>query len=217
MVCGMHRVKILQKKVIGTTIVSFTVEKPQGYHFVPGQATYVSLTPESWDLEKRPFSFASTQLDEHLEFIIKSYPEASGFTKKLSEREKGDAVCIGEAWGKLEYKGPGVFIAGGTGIVPFLSIMRAGIDRSTLLYSVQHENECIALDELKKIPHLTTNLFVTRMPDSFSKGRISVEELRPFIREGAHYYVCGPWSFIISVKQALDALGVPPERVIRES
>jgi ferredoxin-NADP reductase len=61
--------------------------------------------------------------DDYLEFTIKMYdnPPASPTAKICTG---GDEFEISDAWGAIEYKGEGVFIAGGAGVTPFISIFR---------------------------------------------------------------------------------------------
>ena len=102
----------------------FRVEKPEGYSFIPGQATEVSInTPELKD-EKRPFTFTCLNREPYLEFTIKIYPSHNGITNELGKLNPGAELIIRDVWGAISYKGKGVFIAGGAGITPFISIFR---------------------------------------------------------------------------------------------
>jgi ferredoxin-NADP reductase len=52
----------------------------------------------------------------YLEFIIKIYDSNDGVTRELGKLKQGDELLIHDVWGAIEYKGEGVFIAGGAGI-----------------------------------------------------------------------------------------------------
>lgn len=66
-----HIVKILAIRKVTHDVKRFRVEKPEGYSFIPGQATEVSVnTPELKD-EKRPFTFTCLNREPYLEFTIK--------------------------------------------------------------------------------------------------------------------------------------------------
>jgi predicted ferric reductase len=45
----------------------------------------------------------------------------TGYKGKLKH---GDELIIRDVWGAIEYKGEGVFIAGGAGVTPFIAILR---------------------------------------------------------------------------------------------
>jgi predicted ferric reductase len=43
---------------------------------------------------------------------------------KIRKLKHGDELIIRDVWGAIEYKGEGVFIAGGAGVTPFIAILR---------------------------------------------------------------------------------------------
>src|SRR4030095_11977266 len=119
-----HIVKIQSIKNVTHDVLRIVVERPQGYKFTPGQATEVSINKDKWQEEKRPFTFTSLPDANFLEFTIKTYPLRKGVTNELLKLKPGDELILHDVWGAISYKGEGVFIAGGAGITPFLSIFR---------------------------------------------------------------------------------------------
>ena len=119
-----HIVKILSVTPVTHNVRRFTVEKPQGYTFVPGQATEVSVNKPGWEEERRPFTFTSLTDWEHLEFTIKIYDDHQSVTHELGKLQAGDELILHDVWGTIHYKGEGVFIAGGAGVTPFIAILR---------------------------------------------------------------------------------------------
>jgi ferredoxin-NADP reductase len=119
-----HKVKILKIEQLTHDVKRFTLEKPQGYKFNPGEYTKILINKTGFEDKKKPFSFTSINQDKDLEFTIKIYKERNSFTKALDELKIGDELIIDEASGSIKYKGKGIFIAGGAGITPFLSIFR---------------------------------------------------------------------------------------------
>ena len=99
-------------------------DKPEGFSFTPGQAVDLSLDKDGWREEKRPFTFTSLPDEDTLQFVIKSYPEHDGVTEQIGKLQAGDKVLIEDPWGAIEDKGDGIFIAGGAGVTPFISILR---------------------------------------------------------------------------------------------
>jgi ferredoxin-NADP reductase len=124
MVMREHIVKILSIEQETHDVKRFLVEKPAGYSFTPGQATDVSIKSRAAGKEKRSFSFTCLNSFPYLEFIVKIYPERKGMTYKLGKLQPGDELIIREAYGSIKFKGKGVFIAGGTGVTPFISMLR---------------------------------------------------------------------------------------------
>jgi len=119
-----YNVKILEVEKITHDVLGIKTEKPTGYAFVPGQATEVAINDQEWINEKRPFTFTNLPGDDHLEFTIKTYPAHNGVTNRLLNLRPKDELIIHDVWGAIHYKGKGLFIAGGAGITPFISIFR---------------------------------------------------------------------------------------------
>ncbi|MGZ6540021.1 MAG: FAD-binding oxidoreductase, partial [Bacteroidia bacterium] len=146
-------VKIISVEPVTHDVKRFTVQKPRGYKFRPGQATEVSINTPALKNNKHPFTFTSLAENEHLEFTIKIYESRNGVTKELGKLKHGDELIIRDAWGAIEYKGKGVFIAGGAGITPFIAILRQlykdnNIGDNKLIFSNKTENDIILKKEL---------------------------------------------------------------------
>ena len=62
-------VEILDIVPVTHNVRHYTLEKPEGFTFEPGQATEVSIDKEGWRDKKRPFTFTSLPEWDHLEFI----------------------------------------------------------------------------------------------------------------------------------------------------
>ena len=119
-----HIVKILKIEKVTHDVKRLIVEKPAGYNFIPGQATEVAINIQGYQDERRPFTFTGLNEWANLEFTIKIYSDHEGVTKKLGTLIPGDEIIIHDVWGTIGYKGPGLFIAGGAGVTPFISIFR---------------------------------------------------------------------------------------------
>ncbi|MDX1681410.1 MAG: FAD-binding oxidoreductase, partial [Akkermansiaceae bacterium] len=151
-----HKVTIQEVEALTRDVGRFVTTKPDDYDFTPGQATEVAICKDGWRNEKRPFTLSSLPKDPKLEFTIKIYPERDGVTDRLAELEVGDEIEIGEPWGAITYQGPGVFIAGGAGVTPFLSILRDLHDKgesegNRLIFSNDTESDIILAGELKRL------------------------------------------------------------------
>lgn len=105
-------------------VVKIVTEKPVGYRFNPGQATEIAINKTGWKEEKRPFTFTSLPGDDYLEFTIKTYPAHKGVTNELLKLKKNHELILHDVFGAISYKDEGIFIAGGAGVTPFISIFR---------------------------------------------------------------------------------------------
>ena len=151
-----YLVKILNAEFVTHNVRRFTVEKPSGYSFVPGQATEVSINKPDLKEEKRPFTFTSLNDWENLEFTIKIYSDHNGVTNALGVLEPGDEIILRDVWGAINYIGPGTFFAAGAGVTPFISIFRqlykdGMINNNKLYFSNKTEADIILKDEFEKM------------------------------------------------------------------
>ena len=119
-----HIVKIKSIDHITHDVLRIVTEKPQQYTFTPGQATEVSINKKGWQNEKRPFTFTSLPEDDYLEFTIKTYPSHKSMTNEILRLKKDNELLLHNVFGAINYKGEGIFIAGGAGVTPFISIFR---------------------------------------------------------------------------------------------
>lgn len=219
-VTDLHRITIENITQLTPDVRSFVCTRPDGYEFEAGQATEVALDRDGWTDERRPFTFSSMPDDDHLEFTIKSYPDHDGVTEQIGELSEGDHLLIDDPWGAITDKGPGVFIAGGAGITPFLSILRtraaAGdVDGCHLIFSNTTEADIICRSELEAMDSLTTTLLVTSEPESpLAADQLDRESLAELIDDfDQRFYVCGPPAMTEAIGEALDSLGADTESV----
>jgi ferredoxin-NADP reductase len=216
-------VKILTVKPVTHNVRSFTVERPAGYTYHPGQATELSVLKPGWETEKRPFTFTSLPGSDHLEFTIKCYTDHDGVTNQLSKVQKGDMLEIGDAWGAIEYKGEGVFIAGGAGVTPFIAILRYlhtqnKIGNNQLIFSNKTLPDIILKDEFEMMLGLNfINIITQEDSEAFHHGKIDKVFLQQNISNfNQPFYVCGPDTFTENILNALKELGAHPDSLVFE-
>jgi len=119
-----HIVKIKSIGHITHDVLKIITGKPPHYNFTPGQATEVSINKPDWKGRKNPFTFTCLPGDDFLEFNIKTYPAHKGVTNEMLKLKEDDELILHEVFGAISYKGEGLFIAGGAGVTPFISILR---------------------------------------------------------------------------------------------
>lgn len=218
-----HIVKILSIEKVTHNVKRFILEKPIGYNFIPGQATDVSINKPGLENELRPFTFTCLSSRNYLEFTIKIYKGHNGITERLSKLSIGDELIVHEVFGTIQYKGPGIFIAGGAGITPFLSIFRQlkhdeTIDGNVLIFANHNEKDIICRSELKYL--LGDNYInILKAPsDPDLKGSVINRELLfTFTGIDSYYwYICGPDAFTEAMIGHLDGLGIRKDRIVIE-
>jgi ferredoxin-NADP reductase len=209
-----HVVRILNIESVTHDVKRFQVEKPSGYSFIPGQATEISInTPELKD-EKRPFTFTALNTKPYLEFTIKIYSSRNGITNELSKLKPGDEFIIRDVWGAISYKGKGVFIAGGAGITPFISIFRDlqtknEAEGNLLIFANKTRADIILENEFTKLLGKSfINILSEEDIKGYSHGIINEAFLKDKIGDfNKKFYVCGPPPMMDAVLKQLANLG----------
>lgn len=218
-----HFVKIIRIEQITHDVKKFQVDKPEGYSFIPGQATNVSVNTPDLRNKKRPFTFTGLNNDTYLEFIIKIYPSHKGVTSELDKLNPGDEIIIRDVWGAITYKGKGVFIAGGAGITPFISIFRDlraknEIAGNTLIFANKTKADIILEQEFQMLLGKDfINILSDEVIDGYSHGMLSEDFLKARISDlNSRFYVCGPPPMVNAVKIQLGNLGVGKNAIVVE-
>jgi len=219
-----HRTTILMTEFVTHDVKRFIVKKPALFSFTPGQGVELVIDQEKWrEEEGRPFTPTSLEADEVLEFTIKRYPEHKGVTDKLHTLKAGDHLLMSDPFGTIAYRGPGVFIAGGAGITPFLSIFRqlavAGtMAGQTLVFSNKTPADIICEKELRHYFGSRSHLICTRKKATgYENSRIDREYLQKILSDTKQYaYICGPDKFVEAVNTIVTELGFSAETIVYE-
>lgn len=218
-----HIVKILHTEYITPDVKRFTVERPAGYTFTPGQATDVSINRPEWRDRLRSFTFTNLPSARHLEFIIKIYEAHQGVTRELALMHAGEALILHDVFGAITYQGPGFFIAGGAGVTPFIAILRdlqrrKKLRGNTLLVSNRTAGDVILDDELTKmLGRHFLKVFTRQNVVGFHERRIDRDILVTLVQNfDQHFYVCGHDDFVRGINGMLLELGARSEWLVFE-
>ena len=218
-----YTVKITEIYSLTHDVKKFKTEKPQEYKFKPGQATEVAINKEGWRDEKRPFTFTSLPEDDYLEFVIKSYRDHEGVTKHIEDLVEGDELIIDDSWGAIEFKGKGVFIAGGAGITPFISIIKnlkasGELGDNKLIFANKTGKDVIMESYFHEILGENFISILDREKlDGHAHGRVNMEFLKEKLDDFSQkFYVCGPPKMVEGVSEILEKLGADPDGITFE-
>lgn len=216
-------VKILSIEKLTHDVNKIRVERPEGYNFIPGQATEVSINRSELRDERRPFTFTSLTEKPYLEFMIKSYDNHNGVTKIIGTLKQNDELILHDVWGAISYKGPGVFIAGGAGITPFVSILRDlrhknKLNGNRLIFSNKTAQDIILNAELSEmLGNNFINVLTREKTKDYFFGRIDASFLKEHIKDFSQcFYVCGPDEFVKEIDSILTTLGARPDSIVFE-
>ncbi len=218
-----HIVKITNITKITHDVVQIRVTKPDSYNFTPGQATEVSINNKDWKEEKRPFTFTALPNQPSLEFTIKIYPDHHGVTNEIGNLKPGDELIIRDVWGAIQYKGEGLFIAGGAGITPFLAILRwlkseNRIGKNKLIFANKTKADIIHQDELSSLLGSNMiNILSEEQNPGYEYGHINKELIQKNLNaENKYIYVCGPPPMMDAVQNYLNEIGIGKDAIVLE-
>lgn len=218
-----HLVKIKSIHKITHDVLKIVTEKPKQYTFTPGQATDVSINIDGWKEKRNPFTFTCLPDNEDLEFTIKTYPSHKGFTNQLLQLTKDDELILHEVFGAISYKGEGVFIAGGAGVTPFISIFRYlhfknEIGNNKLIFSNKTKADIILEEEFEKLlGNNFINILTDEKTEGFVYGRITEDFLKEHIVINKNIYLCGPPPMMDAIEKQLANLNIEEKLIIKEA
>jgi ferredoxin-NADP reductase len=218
-----HVVKIKSIEKVTHDVLRIVLQKPDNYTFTPGQATEVAINKENWKEERRPFTFTCLPDDNYLEFTIKTYPSRKGVTNELLNLKPGDELIIHDVWGAISYRGEGIFIAGGAGLTPFLSIFRYlnsvhKISGNKLIFANKTKADIIHEEELRRLLGTSfINILSDESISGYEHGFITENFLRKHLLAArSKFYVCGPPPMMDAVQKILTNLGIGDDSVVVE-
>lgn len=205
--------------------------------FTPGQYATLSYQHHNgaWSAV-RSLSFTNAPEESgRLEFAFRV---TGKFTAGLSRLNGGEVLRLQGPFGEFvqdDAASPSILIAGGIGITPFLSMVRAQVENSSqrivLLYSCQQASDVPYLTELQELTarfsNVTVYTFLNSLPaeknamaNNFIKGPITKAHLARLVGATAQnyrYYICGPEGMMKAMRRNLMQLGAQSEQILTES
>ena len=218
-----HIVKINSINHINHDVLKIMTERPAEYNFTPGQATDISINKEGWKKEKRPFTFTCLPDADYLEFNIKTYPEHKGVTNELRKLREGDELILHDVFGTINYKDEGVFIAGGAGVTPFISIFRYldsknEIGGNKLIFANKTKKDIILKDEFKDmLGDNFINILSEEETEEYAHGFVTEDFLKKHIENKVkNVYICGPPKMLDLLEDILSNLNIDKGSIVKE-
>jgi len=207
--------KIIQIRFLteSTFVLRFSRENLQ---FRAGQRIIVGLTG---DLNQREYSIYSGENDDYLEILVREIKDGN-VSSKLKQCVPGQFLQVNGPFGSFgietydRYSGKLVFIATGTGISPFHSLVRSypGIDY-TLIHGVRFSSEAYGKNEYDDDRYI---LCTSKENISGYAGRVTSFLSKFSVTREMMFYLCGNGSMIYEVYHILRDKGIPTENIISE-
>lgn len=192
-------------------------------NFKSGQFAFVEVQGKGWN-EPHPFTISSAPGEDRLRFTVKVLGD---WTRKIrADLQPGGVVLVHGPYGNFNCSDAGkqqVWIAGGVGITPLLSTLRAmkaGDDRKvTFIYAARNETDAIFLNELKARSAELGNVDLSALfSDQGDFARI--ETVKQKLSEpltSYDYFMCGPKPMIDGIIAGLRKAGVKRARIHTEA
>lgn len=219
-------------------LFSFTTTRDQAFRFQNGHFTMIGLKVEGKPL-LRAYSVASANYEEHLEFFSIKVPDGP-LTSRLQHLKEGDTILVGrKPTGTLllDYLLPGkrlYMLATGTGLAPFLSVIRdphtyERFEQVVLVHGCRHVNELayqdliteelpgheflgdLASRQLLYYPTVTREPFRNqgRITTLIENGKLFEDLGVPALdREHDRVMICGSPQMLRDLKHILDERGL---------
>ena len=201
-----------------------------------GQHVDVRLTAEDGYQAQRSYSIASAPEDRRLALTVEGLPDGEVSSYLVGELRTGDKLELrGPVGGYFVWEadmgGPLLLVAGGSGVVPLMSMLRhrdasGAALGARLVYSSRSWEDVIYREELERLasathgPEIIHTLTRSQPPGWTGYGRrVDAEMLTETAWPASSMpsaYVCGPTPFVEAVAAALVLLGYPATSVKTE-
>lgn len=199
-----------------------------GLRFAPGQFGWLTLGDSPFHVREHPFSFSSDADSGRVEFTIKALGD---FTRTIKDVRPGTTAYLDGPYGVFSTdrhaKAPGfVFIAGGVGSAPIISMLRTAAARGewrplVLIYANDCWDDVIFREELDalcgRLDLKLVHVLADPSPDwQGERGWVDAALLDrhlPANRRSLDYFLCGPAPMTDAAQSGLHGLGVPLARI----
>lgn len=198
-----------------------------GIKFMPGQFAWITVMASPFSEAEHPFSFSSSaEQPDSLTFTIK---ELGDFTRQIKTLQPGQKVYVDGPFGHFSIDRHShaealVFIAGGVGITPMMSMLRTLAQRGdkrplTLIYANRDWESATFREEIEQLQDALSLqvVHVLEKPPEGWKGETGfitqaiLERYMPKAhrQNTIEAFICGPQPMMNAVERALANLGIP--------
>jgi NAD(P)H-flavin reductase len=205
------KVSFIQETAPGVFLLSI----PRRFDFIPGQSVSVTVDPS---IPPRSYSIASGRADPFVELLFNVVPEGL-LTPRLARLGPGDDLLVSAPFGAFrDDEGPSAWVATGTGVAPFASMIRSGRSaEKTLIHGSRQLSGLFFHD-----------LFASVLGSSYipccsaeEKEAVFHGRVTAYLRERplppvGRYLLCGGTEMVVDVRDLLISRGVPFSEVNAE-
>jgi ferredoxin-NADP reductase len=232
-----YETELKDREEVAEDTMAFHFSKPAGFDFKAGQSMTVSLIdPPETDAKgnRRNFSIVSAPFEQEL--VIATRMRDTAFKRVLKTMPIRTKVHLRGPGGKLVLDGnasrPAVFLAGGIGVTPFVSMLRQAAHdelphKLFLFYSNRRPEDAAFLDELMELQRRNSNYRFVGTMTEMEKSRRPWQGEREFISKGmlarhiddiaaALHYMAGPPAMVEAMQKMLVEAGIKSENILSD-
>jgi len=211
------KLQFSHKENIINNIWKFYFLATQPFLFTPGQFIEISIPHTNSDNrgQSRCFTISSTPKDKYITIITRIFDQKSTFKQKLMDLNKNDEIDYTGPMGDFVLpkiiETPIVFIAGGIGITPFISIIQYLYQNNEqrkihLLWALNNENDIFETEGFNKYDFKKS--LIIKNPSEFwggERGNLSLEMILNLtaVNDQTQFYVSGPEKMVESLTDQL--------------
>jgi benzoate/toluate 1,2-dioxygenase reductase component len=207
---------------LSNTTIAFSLEGAEELAFLPGQ--YVNVLVPGTD-QRRSYSFSSPPGAETLSFLVRDIQPGLMSTFLREKAQPGTVIDFIGPSGSFylrEIRRPLLFLAGGTGLAPFLSMLGRIAETGTggqavhMVYGVTNDADLVGVDQLQalaeRIPGFSFNTCVAAEASRHPRKGYVTAHIAPETLNGGDVdvYLCGPPAMVDAVRSWLADQGVTP-------
>lgn len=217
-----YQYKVVKNTQRGEISEIWLMSEGEGIKHLPGQFAFIKIHTNGVPLESHSFTISSGGSEAGLRFSIKRLGD---FTNALTKVKVGDAVEVDGPYGSFSNQvvtsQRQVWVAGGIGITPFLSMANDLGDsqqRVDLYYSLQNESQAVYLPELQALAKRHANLrllpFYSDKDGFLTADYIDAQSKN--LDANTAYMVCGPPPMMKALRAQLRSRGVANKNIHTE-
>jgi ferredoxin-NADP reductase len=232
-----HETRLLRRETVAEGTMAFYFEKPAGFQFKAGQSVdWTLVDPPETDAEGNTRTFSIASAPHEPEIMVVTRMRDTAFKRVLASMPIGSAVNADGPMGSFTLhrnaEKPAVFLTGGIGITPFLSMVRQAVaerlpHKLYLFYGNNRPEDAAFLDSIQKLTAgIPTVRFIPTMAD-MAKSTGPWHGLTGFIDrkmleaqltslQGPIYYIAGPPAMVVAMRQMLSTAGVDEDDIRTE-
>ena len=229
-----YETTLVSSETVAEGTMAFHFARPAGFDFKAGQSMNVSLIdPPETEAKGNARTFSIVSAPHETELVIATRMRDTAFKRVLKAMPAGGRVSLRGPAGLFTLDPadarPAVFLAGGIGVTPFVSMLReaahSGLARELwLFYSNRRPEDTAFLDELAALPVRNPSChFVGTMVEMAKSGRpwqgetgfLDRAMLERHLKNltGRVYYIAGPPGLVEAMQKMLIEAGVAQDAI----